>query len=495
MAAVEPVTNAPATSPPTSLGVRAVRGTAWTALRLVAEYVMRFGSNLILTRLLFPEAFGLMALVSTVMTGLAMFSDIGLAPAVISSPRGDDPHFLRSAWTLQALRGVVLGAAVVALAVPMAHFYGIPELREIMPVTALTVMIGGCNSIALFRMQRHLELGRLATLELLAQAISIAVTVVWARAFPSVWALVGGGVVGSLVKLALSHALGHGGVFGIEWERKAVREVVHFGKWIFLSTVFAFFANQADRLLFGKVFSVEMLGVYGIALVVGGLPTQLLWSIGNYVILPTFSRQAATSDALDRSYRTLQLPLLLIGGLPVALLLACGPVLIKLLYDARYSDAGWMLQLVAVGVWFQVPQTLSANALMAVGHPRSVAIANGVKLVGMIALVPLGYVLGNARGAILALALAESFRWMSLAFATARHRLPGWRTDLACVVPVVAQASAGALASTWLRKGGGGAAFALMGGSSVVLALWLATSLVLLRDRIPALWQRLRDAR
>jgi len=453
---------------------------------------MRFGSNLILTRLLFPEAFGLMALVSTVLTGLAMFSDIGLAPAVVSSPRGDDPHFLRTAWTLQVLRGLLLAAVFVALASPMARFYGSEELREIMPVSALTVMIGGFNSIALIRMQRHLELGRLARLELLAQAVTLLVTVTFAWAIPSVWALVVGGVAGSLVKLALSHALGSGGASGIEWEPQAVRQVIHFGKWIFLSTVLAFLANQADRLLFGKVISVERLGVYGIALVVAGLPTQVLWSIGGYVILPTFSRQ---SEALARSYKTLHLPLLLVGGLPVALLIACGPELIKLLYDPRYSDAGWMLQLLAVGAWFQVPQTLSANALMAVGQPSSVAISNGMKLLGLVTLVPAGYFIGGVRGAILAVGLAEAFRWLSLALAAARLRLPGWRADLACCAPVVAQSSAGALACAWLQKAGGGAALGLLGGSSVVLALWLATSLMLLRDRIPGLWERLRDAR
>ena len=61
-----------------------------------------------LTRLLFPEAFGLMALIQTFMIGLAMFSDLGIGPAIIQSDRGEDPDFLNTAWVMQILRGICL---------------------------------------------------------------------------------------------------------------------------------------------------------------------------------------------------------------------------------------------------------------------------------------------------------------------------------------------------------------------------------------------------
>jgi hypothetical protein len=63
--------------------------------------------DLILTRLLFPEAFGLMALVQVFMGGLQMFSDLGVNMSIIQSKRGEDPDFLNTAWTFQILRGLI----------------------------------------------------------------------------------------------------------------------------------------------------------------------------------------------------------------------------------------------------------------------------------------------------------------------------------------------------------------------------------------------------
>ncbi|MEZ6164271.1 MAG: oligosaccharide flippase family protein [Phycisphaerales bacterium] len=72
------------------LRAKALRGSGWTLGGFGAQQVLRLGSSLILTRLLFPEAFGYMALASVYMTGLEMFSDIGIRPAIIQNKRGDD---------------------------------------------------------------------------------------------------------------------------------------------------------------------------------------------------------------------------------------------------------------------------------------------------------------------------------------------------------------------------------------------------------------------
>src|SRR5262245_18372468 len=84
----------------TSLRQRTIRGSAWTTTESVAAVVLRLGSNLVLTRLLLPEMFGVMALVNIFIQGLQMFSDVGIGPAIIQNRRGDDPSFLNTAWTI-----------------------------------------------------------------------------------------------------------------------------------------------------------------------------------------------------------------------------------------------------------------------------------------------------------------------------------------------------------------------------------------------------------
>src|SRR5690606_17348568 len=70
---------------PASLKRLALRGSAWVVLEQFVAYILRLLSNLALTRLLFPEAFGLMALVNATLRGLKMFSDIGLNLSIIQN--------------------------------------------------------------------------------------------------------------------------------------------------------------------------------------------------------------------------------------------------------------------------------------------------------------------------------------------------------------------------------------------------------------------------
>ena len=128
------------------LKARSIRGTGFVGLSFVAQNALRLGGNLVLTRILFPEAFGLMALVQIVITGLTMFSDMGIRVSIIKDARGEDPVYLDTAWTLQILRGALLWAITWALALPVAAFYEEPVLAQMLPVAGLTALIQGFNS-------------------------------------------------------------------------------------------------------------------------------------------------------------------------------------------------------------------------------------------------------------------------------------------------------------------------------------------------------------
>ena len=68
---------------------RAVRSGAYTLAGYVGLQGLKLGGNIILTRLLPREAFGLMAIVNTVLMGFGLFSDLGIGPSIVQNPRGD----------------------------------------------------------------------------------------------------------------------------------------------------------------------------------------------------------------------------------------------------------------------------------------------------------------------------------------------------------------------------------------------------------------------
>ena len=343
----------------------AIRGAAWTLGAYGASQVLRLGGNLVLTRLLAPEAFGVMSLVFVFMQGLQMFSDIGIAPSIIQNKRGQDAVFLNTAWTIQVLRGIALALAACALATPYAMFYGHPELVALIAVASINAVLSGFFSTRLATQNRKLAMGRLALVDLASQVFSLCVMFLWVLAWPTVWALVAGGIAGSAAKLVLSHRALPGEANRFAWDAGARRELFKFGRWIFISTALTFVAAQADRLVFGWIASLETLGIYAVALTMASVPTQVIQRIGSGVLFPVYSRIANSGQPLSGRLDRARRPLLIASGAVLAALIAVGPQVIDLLYDDRYLAAGWMLQLLAVGCWFQCLGFTSSAALLA----------------------------------------------------------------------------------------------------------------------------------
>jgi O-antigen/teichoic acid export membrane protein len=387
---------------------RAMRSSAWTAFGFFASQAVRFGSNLILTRLLFPEAFGMMALVTVAMVGLGNFSDMGTAPAIAYSRRGDDPDFLDTAWTLHVIRGVLLWLAACALALPFAGLYGEPMLAQLLPVAALAFLIGGFVPTRIETAQRHLELGRVVQLDFASQLAGTALIVVLAWLTGSIWSLAVGAVFATLVKLALIPLILPGPRNRFRWEPEAQRELVRFGKWIFLSTVCGFLVAQGDRLILGKYLSLDLLGIYNLGYFLASFPLLLAGAVTGRVLIPLYRDCPPAASAAN--FRKLQrMRMALTGGI-VALLLVMafvGVPLVALLYDPRFHAAGPIVVLLACA---QIPQAIVMTydqAALAAGDSRRFFFLMAPRALAQTGLVLAGVEIAGLAGALVGLGLAS----------------------------------------------------------------------------------------
>jgi O-antigen/teichoic acid export membrane protein len=387
------------------------RATLWTLGGEALSHPLRVISSLILTRLLFPDAFGLMALVQGFLMGLRMFSDLGTWTIIIRHERGEDPSFLNTVWTVSIARGFLLGLAACAISWPLSRFYGAPELELLLPAASLNVILDGFLSTKFFLAERRLARGRLTLINFASSAIGIALMVFLAWKFRSVWALVWGGVAGTGVRVFLSHALMSGPPNRIEWDRSAWREVVHFGKWIVLNSAVTFLAMQLDKLMFAKMIPLSELGIYAIATNILQLPTTAVYALASGVALPAFSRVKDRLSDLAGIFGRMRLLLLLGGGAAISFLILNCPWIMALMYDPRYEDAGWILQVASVGGWLLVLEASQGIMLLTLGHPRWLTLASATKVSAMAILVPLGFSLFGFPGALAALSLTEACRY------------------------------------------------------------------------------------
>ncbi|HEY1101523.1 MAG TPA: oligosaccharide flippase family protein, partial [Myxococcota bacterium] len=142
---------------------RALRGTVISLVGQLGTQVLRFGSNIVLARLLPESAFGINAMVFAVTTGLWLISDVGIGASIIRSER-EDRAFLNTAWTLSVLRGAVLFVIGALVGWPAAQFYGEPDLVWLLPLCSVMVLLLASESTGVYVAQRQLLVGRLTAL-------------------------------------------------------------------------------------------------------------------------------------------------------------------------------------------------------------------------------------------------------------------------------------------------------------------------------------------
>ncbi|KPP85341.1 MAG: Membrane protein involved in the export of O-antigen and teichoic acid [Rhodobacteraceae bacterium HLUCCO07] len=430
-----------------SVVARAARSAGLTIVGFGTNQVLRLASNLILTRLLFPEAFGTMALISVFLMGLNQFSDVGVSPAIMQSKRGDDRDFLDTAWTIQVMRGLALFAVACAIAWPVSVLYELPELALMLPVSALTLILTGFLPTRMDSAQRHLRVGRLTVLDIANQVIGIGAAVLLAWWWQSVWALVVSGVLGSVAQLVLHHLFLPGGSNRFRWEPAAARELIGFGKWIFLSTVAGFALTQADKLLIGKYLALDLFGVYNIGFFLASFPLLMGGMLVRRILIPVY-REWPPRESAANFARLRRMRLMVSGALfgLVAVLALGGVWIVDLLYDPRYAMAGAVVVVIAC---MQVPQIIALTydqAALAAGDSKRFFVLAGSKATAMVAALVIGLEWAGLFGALI-----------------------GQGVAMVAVYPVVIWLSRSTGAWDRLHDVG----FALLGLVLIALAFWL----------------------
>lgn len=349
---------------------RAFRGTLFTIGGQAGQNFVRLASNLILTRLLFPEAFGLMALVNVVLMGAAMFTDVGIHGSIIQHKRGHDPVFLNTAWTVQILRGVFLAVVILLLAHPLARFYDAPQLAELLMVCAISPLIQGFVSTRVHTASREIQLGRLTAIGFFSQFFSVGSMIILSWWWGTVWGLVVGTLVSPLVLTILSHTYLKGDHRNkLAFERDALLSLFNFGRFIFVATLAGFFARQGDRAVLGKYVSLEDLAIFNIGFFIASVPITLALNIGNKVVYPIYARRPP-GESKENARKINNARRVLTAGLVVGLIAlgAIGDWLIQLLYDPRYYAAGPLLVLISIANLPVVITTTYQRMPLAFGH-------------------------------------------------------------------------------------------------------------------------------
>ena len=394
----------------------------WVILIFGLSQAVRLGSNLILTRLLEPQVFGVMAVVTVVIVGIAMFTDLGLWPFLVRHKTPEDPHLLNVVWTLHVIRCWIIFAIILLLMTILVianHYlpqyvhgiYADSRLPMLILVASTGAVIAGYKSLASPLMSLKFDLRKLELIDLVSQLIGTSVMLVWVWLHPTIWALLAAGLISSIVNTFSSYyffPFRH----KLVWDKVIVNEVFHFSKWIVIASALTYLFSQGDKLFFaGKITAAE-LGVYSIAFMLVGTLTSVTQMLAEKIVFPAFATLVHGDRQVlkDKYYKVrlyLDSPIFLVAGLLIAL----GPVIVSFLYDTRYHEAGWMFQILIVSVIGHTLSLVSMECLLALSITYVRIWVMLVRTIGLFLGLPIFFSFYGLPGAIWAIAINV---WLSL---------------------------------------------------------------------------------
>lgn len=404
---------------------------SWTTTAFGVIQLLRLVNNVVLARLLSPPLLGLMLIVNSIRTGVELLSDVGINQNIVSNREGHTPEFYDTAWTISVIRGVVLGAACFALAGLFARFFEKPELGTILPVIALTFIFTGFQSASSALLQKQGSVARISAVEVGVAIISLVAHIALALITPTIWALVLGSVITSGATLVASYLIIPGVRHRFTIEPNSAREIIFFGKWIFLSSIIYFLAMNYDRLYFAKQIPLALLGVYAIARSMADMLTNLVDKTGNMVLFPHVASMQTTAPEVRARILHARRTMMLLVAIGLAGFVVISDFVIRLLYDTRYEIAAEILPLLLLGVWVSILCKVNDSVLLGMSRPAYTAIANAAKLLTYVVGVPIAFHYSGLMAAILVLNAGEVVRYVVLWLFSRRKHLAFGRDDLA----------------------------------------------------------------
>ena len=361
-----------------------------------------------MTRLLFPEAFGLMVIVNIVLSALQLFSDVGIRAAVIVKPESKQEGFLNTAWTMVIIRSFIIAGCTILLAGPIAVWYEKPQLETMLMIVAAVPVILAFGSPQIIAAQRDVKMKPTVLIDTLAATLALIITISLLQIWPSAYVLVCHMVVQAIFTNVISHIVYRKQPPALCWDKKVVIDIIRFGKCIVLSSTLTFLTLHGDKLIVSQWITPALLGVFSIALNFSLMFEKIVGPLSDKLFFPVFSElKHEGKEKLNTSHQKIRLivygftfPVIFIGAL-------FGDQFISLLYDERYSLAGPMLQVLCIGSMSTLAVLMFSTIPLSHGHSKVHSFLLATKSFLMLGSMLVGGILWEFRGLIGALSFYQ----------------------------------------------------------------------------------------
>lgn len=286
-----------------NLARKTVRGGLTTVTAQGVKFILNIARTMILARLLFPEDFGLISMVTAIIGLASMFKDAGLSMATVQQKR-ITPEQISSLFWINAAISAVLGICIVLAAPLIASFYGRPELAAVTAALAISFIISGLTIQHAALLNRHMRFAALAVEQICATCVGLLTAVIMASTGLRYWALVGETIASAVVVLTLTF-------FFCPWlpgkykRGSGARDMLKFGGYLTGFNFLNYLSRNMDNVLIGKFLGAAQLGFYDKAYHLFRMPMGQIRAPLSTVAMPALSSLQNDPERFRRYYQHL----------------------------------------------------------------------------------------------------------------------------------------------------------------------------------------------
>ena len=378
-----------------------------TAASFAAQAIIKLGASLVLTRVLKPEAYGIVTIVSSIGVVVALLGDIAVTVSLVRHERGEESSYLNTAWTLRLGRAL-LNTILMYWAAPLvAALYHVPELTFPLRVYSPWFLIWALESMSFPVAIRRRNSRIIVYSELVANATTTIFTLLYCYYTHDYMGMVYGILLNRLLMTAMSYGFYRDVRPRLMIDREAARELLRYTRFAVPSSFITLALGQFDKAVFLRLFNLNLLGVYSLA---GNIATPietLINKIGQLVLYPRCAYDFRTArDNFVRRYYTGNTGLYFsILALPAAVG-GAAQFLIRVLYDPRYAQAGMILQAFMLRAALFSLSAPAESMLIAAGELQVQLSGNVFRAISMIVGTVAGYYLFGFMGFVYGVSLS-----------------------------------------------------------------------------------------
>ncbi|MEO8003688.1 MAG: MOP flippase family protein [Betaproteobacteria bacterium] len=337
----------------------------WVALSQAARILSQLASVALLSRLLQPEDYGLMAMAMVVSNCAYLFRDMGTAAAIIQKDRLSPAMVDTVHWTNVAL-GLLIGAIVLLAAPVVAAAFHAPDLEPLLRVLALVFPLSsfGVSRQALF--ERESKFSLVAFAEVLASFLGLAVALVLAWGGAGVWSLVAQVFVASAVLTAV-FAAASGYRPALSWQRAQFKALLGFSGHLTLFNCVNYLSRNADSMVIGRLLGTAPLGIYSMAYRLMLFPVQNMTWVATRALFPVMSRHQNANAEIARLYLKSIAFIAFLTAPMMAGLAALREPFVTLVFGERWNAVAQVIAWLAPAGFIQSVVSASGTLFMAKG--------------------------------------------------------------------------------------------------------------------------------